>query len=67
MIKEIDLIVIEPCEEKVKEEKEGTILTPGVGEFLVQKRVLYTMESLKEESQRETHLSLLVCYSREGM
>jgi len=53
MIEEVDQIVIKPSEEETEEEQEATILTPEVSEFLVLNRVLHTMESPKEESQRE--------------
>ena len=52
-INKINQIVIEPSEEEVEEKEEITILTSEVGEFLVLKRVLHTMETPREENQRE--------------
>ena len=52
-IEEIDQIIIEPYKKELEEEEEDTILAPEVGEFLVLKRALHTMEVLMEENQRK--------------
>ena len=52
-IEEINQIVIKPYDEEAEKEEEDTILAPKVGEFLVLKRVLHTIEIPMEENQRE--------------
>jgi len=44
---------MEPSEEETEEEEQTTIITPTVRELLVLNRVLHTMESPNEGSQRE--------------
>jgi len=52
-MEENDQIVIEPNKEEAEEEEEDTILAPKVREFLVLKRVLHTLEVLREDNQRK--------------
>ena len=52
-IKEIGQINLESSEGKEELDEEATVLPPDVGEFVVLKRILHTVEGSKEDGQRE--------------
>ena len=52
-IEEINPIHLETSEKEEELEEQAIVLPPNVGEMLVLRRILYTMELPQEENQRE--------------
>ena len=49
-VEEIDQIHLETSKEDEEKEEQTTVLAPNVGEMLMLRRILHTMEGSKEEN-----------------